>query len=136
MIYQSDFAYFLRDPVPKSDAIKRPYISIGQNKNNNKVFLESNVRASKFAINDDANKCAVINVNDYLKRVERGKIVKNTVARKTNETDEAVKRVAVKWATKTSIKKSLIKLFQRYCENTTVHGIKYFAQKNQHWSER
>lgn len=142
MFYQSDFAYFLRDPVPNSDAIKRPYISIGQNKNNN--ILLPNVTASKNEINDD--KIRVVNVNDYshLKRMEKGKIVKNAFVTslavnngkgKDNET-AAVKRVAVKWAAKTSVKNSLIKLFKRYCENTTVHGIKYFAQKEQHWSER
>lgn len=144
MLYESDFAYFLRDPAPRSDATKRPYISIGQNKKYNN-FLESKdvKKAPKHETSD--NKCVVINVNDCLKEIEKRKNFKNVFLQPpmvaTNDVQKdyetaAIKRAAIKWTTKTSANKSLVKLFERYCENTTVHGMKYFAQKNQHWSER
>lgn len=35
-----------------------------------------------------------------------------------------------------SFKKTLGKIFHRFCENTTIHGVRYLGMKNQHWSER
>lgn len=38
---------------------------------------------------------------------------------------------------KKSFKKSLVLSFwQRYCENTSIHGIKYISMTDLHWSER
>lgn len=145
MFYESDFAYFLRDPAPKSDAFKRPYISNRQNKKQNNFLESKNVKKHEI----DDNKCVVINVNDCLKEVEKSKIVENAWFQPPSELVKndvkkdygnkktvVIKQAVTKWATKTSDKKSLFKLFERYCDNSTVHGVKYLAQKNQNWSER
>lgn len=135
MLYESDFAYFLRDPVPnvRGDGIKRSFISFPEKNHNN--FLPSKIDILR---KKNENKLLVLNVNEYLKQgTENKNVFKNdAVVMKNRDNQTVVKNLAVKWAKKTSIKKSLVKLFERYCENTTVHGIKYFYQNNQHWSER
>lgn len=122
MLYKSDFAYFLRDPAP--EVIKRSYLSRNAQKSTN------NIPEQQKTSND--NKFVVINVNDCLKNAE-----KNVSYLQPAKNDKkTVKRVAVKWATKTAEKRSLMKLFERYCENSTVHGLRFFVQRDQHWSER
>lgn len=37
---------------------------------------------------------------------------------------------------KLTLTKALRKVFCRFCDNTTIHGVKYFGLKDQHWSER
>lgn len=60
-----------------------------------------------------------------LKKLEGSKQIVKPWSKKKDRTAE-----------KQSLKKSLSKVFKRFCENTTIHGVKYLSMSNQHWSER
>lgn len=166
MIYESDFSYFMKQPRlgsfnQASDNDFSNKISFDTNTrnkcNDNNIYfvhkgLLVNSKIDDSKRNIDGNKIAVININEHFPttKIEKKqnyvanigmirdpaiKLKKGIIQQQLND-ENKIKRAAVKWATKASIKKSLINLFERYCDQTSVHGIKYLAQKNQHWCER
>lgn len=88
----------------------------------------------------------MFNKTDYKQQFDsvdkfRARYYKNYVKHKTqrfNNNNRLIDNSGIgSFQGKKTFKKSIaLSFWQRYCENTSIHGIKYISMSDLHWSER